>query len=504
MRRIALCLFLSLIGVIGAGRLFAQSTTGTILGQVTDPLGAVIPNAHVTVTNTLTGEIHTATSNEGGQYVVPHLPVGAYRVEALASGFKRTVHEGITLTVNQDARVDLALELGSNSESVEIHADSAQVNTYTPELGELIDSKQVVDLPLNGRNVYSLLVTLPGVSSINAQTVPSRDNNSFVINGGRSTTNSCFVDGGFNNDIWRNQCSTPPNPDAVQEFRLLSSNSDVEFGRMPGAFMNIVTKSGTNNFHGSAFEFLRNDVLDAKTDFNGAVTPLKQNQYGFTLGGPVIRNKAFLFGSWEELKQRTNSQINEIQVPTTLERKGDFSQSSSKPINPATGQRYTNDQLTNMDAVGVAITNAFPVGNNSDGTYNAHAGTPVNEWQYLLKGDYDLTQSQKVNVSWFRMNTTQANPFAYFNEFPGFGDRVDGVHQHNLVINHTWTVSSNLLNEARLNTMRRETPWAMVDGKTLDQYGSKFHQGAIKPVAPRIQINGRFSVGAWDADGLDN
>src|ERR1019366_10239813 len=119
-----------------------------------------------------------------------------------------------------------------------------------------------------------------------------------------------------------------------------------------------------------------------------SVTPLKQNQYGFSLGGPVIRRKAFVFGAWEELKQRTSTQINSIPVPTDLERKGDFSEAKIKPINPATGQRYDNDQLTGMDAVGVTITNAFPTGNNSDGTYTASAGTPVNVWQYMLKGDY--------------------------------------------------------------------------------------------------------------------
>ena len=494
-------LFLFFAGVAG---LRAQSTTGIILGQVTDPQGAALPNIMVTATNVLTGEVHSISTNEQGQYVVPHLEVGQYRVEVQAPGFKRTVRGGISLAVNQEARVDLVLAIGNTNESVEVHADTAQVNTYTPEVGELVDSQKVVDMPLNGRNVYSLLVTLPGASSINAQTVPSRDNNSFVVNGGRSTTNSCFIDGGFNNDIWRNQCSTPPNPDAVQEFRLLSSNSDVEFGRMPGAFMNIITKSGTNQVHGSAYEFLRNDALDATTYFQSSVTPLKQNQYGFSLGGPVIHKKIFAFGSWEELKQRTSTQINSIPVPTTLERAGDFSQSTIKPINPATGERYDNDQLTGMDAVGVAITNAFPQGTNSDGTYTASAGTPVNEWQYLLKGDYQFTDKQKFTVSWFHMKTDQNNPFAYFNELPGFGQRVDGVRQHNLVVNHVWTATNNFLNEARFNLMRRETPWKMVDGKTLGEYGSNFNQGALTSVAPRIQINGRFSVGAWDADGLDH
>jgi hypothetical protein len=502
MRRTINSLLLTLLCILGSSMMLAQSTTGIIQGQVTDPSNAAIISAPITATNTLTGETHSTTTNSQGQYVIPNLPVGVYRVESLATGFKRTVRDGVTLSVNQEARVDLALELGKTSESVEVHADTVQVNTYTPELGELVDSKKVTDLPLNGRNVYSLLVSLPGATSINAQTVPSRDNNSFVVNGGRWATNSCFIDGGFNNDIWRNSCSTPPNPEAVQEFRLLSSNSDVEFGRMPGAFMNIITKSGTNSFHGSAYEFLRNNDLDAKTYFNSSVTRLDQNQFGFTAGGPVLKNRVFLFGAWEKLKQINPAFINDIPVPTTKERTGDFSADTIKPINPATGLRYLNDQLTGMDTVGKAIVDAIPVG-QTDGHYNSIANANAAVWQYLLKGDYQFTKSQRFTVSWFKMNSTYNNPFAYFNEFPGFGQRVDGALQHNFVVNHTWT-HSNIYNEARFNLMRRETPWNMMDGKTLDGYGSAFHQGGLKAVAPRIQVNGRFTTGAWDADGLDH
>jgi len=511
MRRRFSSLLLTLLCIFGSSVLLAQSTTGNILGQVTDQSGAAIAKAEVTVTNTLTGETHSIATNEQGQYVIPHLPVGVYRVESQPAGFKRTVRDGVTLAVNEEARADLVLQVGKNTEEVEVHADTTQVNTYTPELGELVDQKNVEDLPLNGRNVYSLLVALPGASSINEETVPSRDNNTFVVNGGRSTTNSCFIDGGFNNDIWRNQCSTPPNPDAVQEFRLLSSNSDVEFGRMPGAFMNIITKSGTNSFHGTAYEFLRNNDVDAKTYFNSEVTPLNQNQYGFSAGGPVLKNRVFLFGSWEELKQKTPAIINSIPVPTTLERTGDFSATQGtalEPIDPTTGKPFLNDQLTNMDKVGLAIANAIPAGANADGTYTASANNNANVWQYLLKGDYQFTKKQKFTVSWFKLNSAQNNPFAYYNEFPGFGQRVDGAQQHNLVINHTWTASNNFFNEARFNLMRRDTPWNIVDGKTLADYGSSFEQGALKDdpknVPFRMQISGRFTTGAWDAAGHDH
>ena len=511
MRRKINILLLMLLGIFGSSMLLAQSTTGTILGQVTDQSGAAITKADVTVTNTLTGEVHSIITNEQGQYVIPNLEIGVYRIESQPAGFKRTVRDGVTLAVNEQARADLMLQVGKITEEVTVHADTTQVNTYTAELGELVDQKSVEDLPLNGRNIYSLLVALPGVSSINDEVVPSRNNSTFVINAGRATTNSCFIDGGFNNDIWRNQCSTPPNPDAVQEFRLLSSNSDVEFGRMPGAFLNIITKSGTNSYHGTAYEFLRNNAIDAKTYFNSTVTPLNQNQYGFSAGGPVLKNRVFLFGSWEELKQKTPAIINSIPVPTTLERTGDFSATKGtalEPIDPTTGKPFLNDQLTSMDKVGLAITNAIPAGNNADGTYTASANNNANVWQYLLKADYQFTQKQKFTVSWFQVNSAQNNPFAYYNEFPGFGQRVDGALQHNLVINYTWTATNNLLNEARFNLMRRDTPWNIIDGKTLTDYGSSFVQGGLnddpKAVPFRMQINGRFTTGAWDAAGHDH
>ena len=204
MRRNSLWLiaFMFILATIG---LNAQSTTGTILGQVSDPQGAAIPNVLVTVTNTLTGETHSITADAQGSYVIPHLPVGVYRVETETAGFKRSVRDGVTLTVNEDKRVDLALQIGSTSQSVEVHADTTEVNTYTPELGNVIGTQTVTDLPLNGRNVYNLLVSLPGVSAINAEVVPSRNNSTFVVNGGRGTSNSCFVDGGFDNDIIRRQ-----------------------------------------------------------------------------------------------------------------------------------------------------------------------------------------------------------------------------------------------------------------------------------------------------------
>jgi len=536
MRRISLWLisFLCILATIG---LNAQSTTGTILGQVSDPQGAAISKALVTVTNTLTGESHSITADEQGSYVIPHLQVGVYRVETEPVGFKHLVRDGVTLTVNEEKRVDLTLQIGSTSQAVEVHGDTTEVNTYTPELGNVIGAQTVNDLPLNGRNVYNLLVSLPGVSTINAEVVPSRNNSTFVVNGGRATSNSCYLDGSFDNDIWRNQCSTPPNPDAVQEVQLLSSSSDVEFGRLPGAFMNMITKSGTNSYHGSAYDYLRNNDLDAIPDFLTSVPVLKQNQFGFSIGGPALpalKNKVLLFGSWEELKVNQSQYIYSVGVPTAAEKKGDFSSASDAAIfssswlaNPVAPSPVTssstsvslepisNFSLSNLptNPVAVAIANDIPEGKNADGTLTVGAAAPDNVWQYLLKGDYLQSSKQKWTASWFQVHSVQTNPFPdwpWGGGLPGFGGRQDGAFQHNLVVNHTWTPTSNFINEARFSLFHRDTPWHITSGKTLESYGMNFVQGAVtdgddaNPVGPRMFITGRFDAGAWDAVGHDH
>ena len=530
MRRISLWL-IAILCILSTIHLNAQSTTGSILGQVSDPQGAAIPRVLVTVTNTLTGESHSITADEQGSYVIPHLPVGVYRVETQPPGFKHLTRDGVTLAVNEQKRVDLALEVGNTTQSVEVHGDTTEVNTYTPELGQVIDTTTVSSLPLNGRNVYSLLVTLPGVSNINAQTVPTRDNNSFVVNGGRATSNSCFIDGGFDNDIWRNQCSTPPNPDAVQEVQLLSSSGDVEFGRLPGAFMNMITKSGTNSYHGSAYEYLRNNDLDAVPDFLTSVPTLKQNQYGFSIGGPVKKNKILAFGSWEGLKIRQSQYAYSIGVPTAAEKQGDFSSASNKGLfnsswlanpnapTPVTSSStsvslapISNFSLSQLptNPVAVAIAKDMPLGNNPDGTLTVGLGAPINVWQYLLKGDYLQSTKQKWSASWFQVHSSQTNPFPCCGALPGFGGRNDGAYQKNLVVNHTWTPTQNLINEARFNWFHRDTPWQIVSGKTLDSYGMNFSQGAVADgddataVGPRIFIGGRLGAGSWDAVGHDH
>ncbi|MEK7755374.1 MAG: carboxypeptidase-like regulatory domain-containing protein [Acidobacteriota bacterium] len=248
-----------------------QAVTGVIHGTATDRTGAVVPGAAVRAINLLTGETKASKADMGGNYLFPSLPVGTYRVEVEAAGFKKFIHEGIELNVNRNARVDAALEVGQLTEQLQVTGDVPLVDTYQVQMGALVDSRRARDLPLSGRNIYSLAIVLPGVTSVGAETVFTRNGNTLRVNGSRSRDSTFMRDGGFNNSHWRNAGNAAPNPDAVQEFRVITSNYNAEFGRSAGAVVNVITRSGTNQLHGTAFEFLRNARLNARNFFQSSV-----------------------------------------------------------------------------------------------------------------------------------------------------------------------------------------------------------------------------------------
>lgn len=488
--------------------LYSQSTSGTILGKITDSTGAVLPGAPVTATNMLTGQARSGKTNEIGEYIFPGLPVGRYRIEAQAAGFGRAARNDVELAVNQNARLDMVLQVGTIEQAVEVFADATQVNTQNSQLGDLVDTKRVAELPLNGRNVYDLITLMPGVARTTTRVVQSRDNNQFSINGGRTTTNNFLLDGGFNNDIWRNQGNTAPNPDAVQEFRVLSANTSAEFGRLPGATVNVITKSGGNELHGSAFEFFRNNVLNARNFFQSTVSPLRYNQYGGTLGGPVRKNKTFFFGSFQQLKQTTTTFSNTSRPPSAAERGGDFSGSAASqlPNDPDTSQPFPGGRIpvSRLDTVAMNIINqTMPVPNTSDGRYEYTQPETASQYEFLAKGDHQFNDREKLSISYFQLHTDLHEYFANGNNVPDYAKRLNAVRQKNLVVNHTSIFSSNIVNEVRFNLMRRSTPWYWEYAKTLNDFGSKVTIAAQPATPPRITVSGRVTMGTYWALGLD-
>lgn len=307
----------------------AQTTTGSIYGRVADSTGAVIPNVAVTLTNTQTSAVLKTTTNDQGAFVFPVVDPGDYKVAARASGFSSVTQTGIVLAANQNINASFKLPVGAVSNQVTVEAGVTMVDTRESQIGETISQRSIQALPTVNRSAYDLVATVAGVTKYNSAAATG-DNQGvqFVTNGIRPNYNSFYLDGALNNEIFRGGGAPIPNPDALQEFRMLTSNFDAEFGRYPGAAVNIITRSGVNRYHGTAYDYLRNNVLNAKPYFQTSVPRLVQNVYGAGFGGALKRDKFFYFLSFEgqHTGQSQIENIASIIVPTALERQGDFTQ----------------------------------------------------------------------------------------------------------------------------------------------------------------------------------
>src|SRR5947209_8983526 len=270
--------------------LFGQDATGRVIGTITDPTGAGIPGAKVTVTNTATQVSRETVSDSEGSYQVLEVPIGNYRVSVEHPGFSRTVTDPQVLNINQSLRIDVRLTVGATTETIQVQAQTAGVETVNATLGSSVTSRPIVNMPLNGRNVLDLALLQPGVTPQRSSGGPGGF--TFSIAGSRTDSVTFLLDGGINNNLLNNGVVYNPNPDAVAEFRILTSNYSAEYGRNAGGIVSVVLKQGSNDLHGSAFEFLRNDAFNANDFFdnlNGQPRPvLKRNQFGATVGGPII------------------------------------------------------------------------------------------------------------------------------------------------------------------------------------------------------------------------
>lgn len=317
----------------------AQQDSGAILGTVFDPGGAVVPGVAVRVINVATNIATAITTDQNGEFVATPLRIGTYRVEAEAAGFKKTVRDGIDLRVQDRLRIDLNLQVGEVTETVEVPGFAPLLQTQTSSVGQVVETKTIVDLPLNGRS-YLQLITLAAGAFV-PQRMNTIWNDQFVaINGNRAMQNTFLLDGVNNNTTDNSNPAIIPPPDAIAEFKVQTNAMSAEFGRSAGGAINVTIKSGTNQFHGNAFEFLRNDTLDANDFFNsGRQKPhFRQNQFGGTLGGPIARNKAFFFVDYQGTRLR-RGRTEVLTVPTPDQRTGDFSRDSFRIFDPLTSRR---------------------------------------------------------------------------------------------------------------------------------------------------------------------
>src|ERR1700719_3864929 len=306
----------------------AQSTGGRILGRVSDSSGAVLANVKVTATNDATGIVRETKTNASGDYVFPEVPVGTYTLTFDLTGFKTNVRKSVTLDVNQVITLNMSMQVGASKEVVEVTSEAPLVDTTTTQLGAVADARSVTQLPLNSRDTYQFLQLQPGVMSTvgssNTVVYGSDKAGAVSVNGGRGRSNNFSVNGGDANDQFVNLPTVQPSPDSIEEFRVLTNTFDAEYGRNSGSIVNVVTKSGSNSFHGNMYEFFRNKVLNSNAycfSSDGCPKPkFNQNQFGGTFGGPIKKDRTFFFASYEGRRIRQGIQSPAVTVPTTAER----------------------------------------------------------------------------------------------------------------------------------------------------------------------------------------
>jgi hypothetical protein len=458
----------------------AQAVTGTIVGTVADTTGAVLPGVTVTVKQTETGFSRVLTSDSNGEYTAASVPTGTYTVTAEISGFKTVSVSNIAVGVDQRVRADVKLEVGAMTESVEIVAQTPLVQTSSSDLSTTVTEEQIKQLPLNGRNFVSLTRTIPGVlrgipgANIDgAGSLAWRASAAFSANGQRPRDNNYLLDGVDNNETWLQTVVIFPSVDAIDEFKLQTSTYSAEFGKSLGGVVNLQIKSGSNAFHGSAFEFNRNDRFDANNFFNNRAGRAKpdfgQNQYGGTLGGPIFKGKTFFFGDYQGLRIKAG-QTYLSTVPTLKMRNGDFSEINRVIYDPQTGQPFPGNIIprNRFDPASANIIAQLYPEPNTAGTIAAN-GQNINN--YLInptltrnddQGDIKIDQTvSSSNRMFFRYSMQKTNrnlpaTLPHGDAGATFGAGIGKIDAKSLTLNDTHTFGSGWLNEFRFGVNRIE------------------------------------------------
>ena len=466
------CTFRGVAAALATAILFclpvpAQEATGKIVGNVTDQSGAAVPGAKVTVTNIETNISRDATADAVGFYQVLQLPIGHYKVEAASAGFGKTTIEAQTaLEINSTLRVDVKLQVGQLTEVVMVESRPSLVETENATVGGTVTGEAIFELPLNGRNTLDLLKTQPGVTPTNPDSGAA---GGYSIGGQRTDSVTYLLDGGLNNNLLSNGVVANPNPDAVAEFRVLESNYNAEYGRNAGGIVSVVTRSGTNSFHGTAFDYVRNNDFNANSFFNneqGLPVPiLKRNQFGGTVGGPIVKNKLFFFFSYEGQRQTSlNDSPGKVTTYTPAEAMGDFSQSAGASTvatflmnNP---QYQPNPTLaaegiiapSAIDPVAAAYLSKGLIPTSPSGYLFPEAPGTANFDEYLGKLDYNISSRDVVSGTFTTRNFPTLNPFSAANVvgYPVTSGTTDWFGS----VAYTHTFSPTVLNELRVTAQR--------------------------------------------------
>ena len=472
--RILYFILFAMLSAFYSLQISAQDATGRVTGIIFDPSGATIADAHVTVTNVATQISRETTSDTTGFYQVLALPVGSYKVTVEHQGFRSATTSESKLEINQTLKIDIKMEVGSAAETVTVESTTGTVETINPTLASTVSERTVQDMPLNGRNALDLALLQPGVLPADNPANGSGGTGGiqFSIGGGRSDSNTFVLDGGLNNDLLDNGVVYNPNPDSIQEFKVLTSNFTAEYGRNAGGIITEVTKSGTNAFHGSAYDFIRNTAFDANNFFSNLDgqprQTLHRNQYGGTFGGPIKKDKLFFFLAYQKQDLSEASVSNQVTLPTAAELQGNFSGSPNQAAvasfleanpffqpNPAlAAQGIINPSSIDPVAQNYIKAGLIPTSNSPTGAATFQNPLTDNPDEWTGKLDYEASQKDHFTATFGRILDPQLNPGP--GGIPGYGS-TSTLYSRFFNLAYIRTFSPSVLNEFRATAQRSDT-----------------------------------------------
>jgi hypothetical protein len=497
----------------------AQQITGNLRGTVSDPSAAIVQGAEVTARQTETGLTRTVASDRNGNYVLLELPVGHYRLEVAAKGFQKYLQEGISINVNETAVVRVRLVLGSEMERVQVRADAELIQPTVTSLGKAVLQSEILDLPLDGRNFSQLGVLQPGVVPLTKGLSDAggslRDGQAYAVDGQRPESNNFLIDGARNvNGVDAGFVLKPP-VDAISEFRILTHNANAEFGQNAGSTTNIITRSGSNSFHGAAWEFLRNDAMDASNFSTSTVQPLKQNQFGGSFGGPILKDKTFFFGYYEGFRNRQGKTVNPT-VPSLLQRQGDFSEMCPEGFDPGsgmcndpdpshghqlfnflTGQPVPYNQLSSLDPIAQNILNFYPSPNRGTNSFITTESLAANNDQFGVRLDHYLSPADTLNFRYMFADGSTTDPLSTSGaNVPGFPVGEQDRAQ-NFVVQETHVFSPSVIGIARFSYLRNKFLFQQhINHQPPSALGFQYSPTLAEAAGPPfIQVAGFGSVG---------
>jgi Carboxypeptidase regulatory-like domain/TonB dependent receptor len=515
LRNLAFVLVAVCVSLNAAG----QQITGSIRGTVQDPSGASVQTASVTAKHVETGLTRSTVTDSQGAYVLVELPIGHYQIEVRAPGFQKYLQQGISLDVNETATVSVHLKVGAESQQVEVNANAEIIQDTVSSLGQTVMEREILDLPLDGRDFAQLGVLQPGVVPLTPGLLEAggglRNDQGYAVNGQRPESNNFLIDGADNVNAVDAGFVLKPPIDAIAEFRILTHNANAEFGRNTGSTTNIITRSGSNSFHGAVWEFLRNDAFDSSDYFTRSVQPLKQNQFGGTFGGPIIKDKTFFFGYYEGFRNR-QGETDSATVPSLPERQGNFAELCTAGFtnglcndpNPADGQQLysfltgapvpvPNNLLTYINPVSSNILPFFPLPNSGRNTFITTQTLSQNNDQFGVRLDHYLSPRDSLNFRYMFSGGPTTDPLSPAGaNVPGFPVGEDNRAQ-NFVAQETHVFSPAVIGVARFSYLRNKFLFGEhVNHESPTELGFQYEpslDAALGP--PFVQVSSYASVG---------